>query len=207
LNARPIDLVRRRLCAAAAWAAAIGAAPACATDDGALSAQGRAPPVRADHGRVSPPVKVPDFPVWRSDGPVASLADLLQNRATALHLMFTGCSSICPIQGAIFERVQRLLPDQVAHGIQLLSLSIDPGGDTPAALRAWLSRFGARVGWSAVAPRVADLAGVLDVFGGGRDAVDDHATEVNLIDRSGSLVFRTPQLPSADAIADLLLRL
>jgi protein SCO1/2 len=47
---------------------------------------------------------------------------------------------------------------------------------------------------------------VLEVFGQGRDAVDNHATQVNIIDRRGDLVFRTPELPSADSIANILRR-
>jgi protein SCO1/2 len=118
--------------------------------------------------------------------------------------MFTGCSSVCPIQGAIFERVQTLLPDQRERGIQLLSLSIDPLSDTPAVMKAWLERFGAREGWIAAAPQVGDLDRMRDLFGQGQGAVENHATQVNIIDRSGALVFKTRQLPSADSIADIL---
>jgi protein SCO1/2 len=163
--------------------------------------------VAADHGRVDPAVPVPDLPVRRADdGAAAGLAGLLRDRVTALHLMFTGCSSVCPIQGAIFERVQDLLPDQQARRLQLMSLSIDPIGDTPRALRAWLERFDARAGWIAAAPAPKDLDRLLDLFGQGRNAAERHATQVSIIDRRGELVFRTPELPSAEAIANLLRR-
>jgi protein SCO1/2 len=88
----------------------------------------------------------------------------------------------------------------------LVSLSIDPRVDTPRAMRAWLDRFEAREGWLAVAPRPEDLDRIFELFGQGRDAVDSHATQVNIIDRQGDLVFRTPELPSADSIANILRR-
>jgi protein SCO1/2 len=192
-----INLSRRRMC--------VGAAAACAQ----LACLGMAPRahaqgVAADHGRVIPPLPVPAVPVRCADGSSASLAALVQGRATALHLMFTGCSTVCPIQGAIFQRVQSLLPDQGEQGIQLLSLSIDPVGDSPAAMRNWLRRFDARAGWIAVAPEARDLDTLLDLFGQGRNAVESHATQVNIISRRGELIWRTPQLPSADSIADIL---
>ena len=134
------------------------------------------------------------------------MAALLQGRATALHLMFTGCSTVCPIQGAVFQRVQELLPDQLAPSRQLLSLSIDPLGDTPAAMSAWLRRFKAQDGWIAAAPAPRDLDRILELFGQGRNAVESHSTQVNIINRQGELVWRTPQLPSAESIADLLRR-
>jgi protein SCO1/2 len=83
-------------------------------------------------------------------------------------------------------------------------LSIDPIDDTPAAMRAWLKRFDARDGWIAVAPEASDLNALLDLFGQGRNAVESHATQVNIINRRGELIWRTPQLPSADSIADIL---
>ncbi len=191
----PVDLTRRHLCVgAAAWAAA------------ALAPRAFAGRVYADHGRVDPPVAVPNVRVRRADGAPALLVELLRGHATALQLMFTGCSSVCPIQGAIFERVQNLLPDQCERGIQLLSLSIDPLSDTPHAMQGWLERFGARQGWIAAAPQASDLNRLLDVFGQGRGAVESHGTQVNIIDRRGELVFRTPELPSADSIAAILRR-
>ena len=201
MNKSAIDVVRRQVC--------VGAAAACATALGVgITPHARAALVAADHGRVDPPVPIPDIPVRRAgDGASAGLAGLLRGRATALHLMFTGCSTVCPIQGAIFERVQELLPELESRGIQLMSLSIDPLADTPRAMQVWLRRFEAREGWIAVAPDPKDLDRVLDLFGQGRDAVEAHATQVNIIDRRADLVFRTPELPSADAIAGILRRI
>jgi protein SCO1/2 len=100
--------------------------------------------------------------------------------------------------------VQALLPDQGARAIQLISLSVDPLGDTPAALEHWLRRFRAHAGWIAAAPDPQDLERLLQLFGQGRNAVENHATQVNIINRRGELVFKTQQLPSADSIAELL---
>jgi protein SCO1/2 len=190
-------LTRRRVCggvlAACAQALSVAAAP-----------RAYAELVNADHGRINPPVPMPDVTVKCADGRAANLATLVQGRATAVHLMFTGCSTVCPIQGAIFQRVQSLLTDQVARGIQLLSLSIDPLEDTPAAMRSWLQRFDAHDGWIAVAPDPKDLDSLLELFGQGRNAVESHATEVNIVNRHGDLVWRTRELPSADSIADIL---
>lgn len=194
-----VDLPRRRLCTAALIACAdamcVGVLP---------QKQAQAQAVNADHGRVIPPVPIPNIALRCADGRIAGLAALVRGHVTAVHLMFTGCLTVCPIQGAIFQRVQSLLPEQRRQGIQLLSLSIDPLGDTPAAMRNWLQRFGAHAGWIAAAPQVEDLDRLLELLGQGRDAVESHATQVNIINRRGELVWRTQQLPSADSIADLL---
>lgn len=193
------DRLRRRISVgvAALLAVAVG-------ED--ITPRARAQLVGADHGRVVPPVPIPNLAVRCADGTSATLDALVRGHVTAVHLMFTGCSTVCPIQGAIFQRVQALLPDQRSTRIQLLSLSVDPTGDTPAAMRRWLERFNARDGWIAAAPSFQDLNVIWDLFGQGRNAVENHTTQVNIIDRRGQLIFRTPQLPSADSIADILKR-
>ena len=160
-----------------------------------------------DHGRVRPPVTAPDLPVVRNDGAHTTLGALLGHHATALQVMFTACSTTCPIQGAIFERVQKLIPDQIARGVQLVSLSVDPEHDTAAALGRWLRRFHARPGWIAVAPRAQDVEQVRTFAGRGRSLSDNHSTQVQLLNREGLVVWRTGELPEAEEIAGLLRRI
>jgi len=157
-----------------------------------------------EHGRIRPPVPAPDLPLVAQDGARTTLPRLLAGRVTALQVMFTACTTTCPIQGAIFARVQKLIPDQVARGIQLVSLSVDPERDSSAALAAWLRRFKARSGWIAASPRPADVDQVRAFFGIGRTASDNHSTQVQLFDRTGALMWRTGELPEADEVATLL---
>jgi protein SCO1 len=156
------------------------------------------------HGRINPPVPVPDLGVIRHDGVATTLAAVARGHATALQVMFTACTTTCPIQGAIFARVQRLLPDQLARGVQLVSLSVDPAHDDPRALALWLRRFHARPGWIAVAPRPADVERVRDFAGRGRLLTDNHSTQVQLLDRDARLVWRTAELPEAEELAAAL---
>ncbi|WP_423762984.1 SCO family protein [Burkholderia sp. NLJ2] len=157
-------------------------------------------------GRVTPPVPVPDVPVHTADGRATHLHALLNGRVTALQLFFTGCSSTCPIQGAVFQRVQGLLGPRRHPDVQLLSLSISPLEDTPARMRAWLARFDARPGWIAAAPELQDVDALQALFGGGLTGLDNHSTQVQVVDRAGALIWRTYELPSAESVADILRR-
>jgi protein SCO1 len=159
------------------------------------------------HGRVDPPVPVPEIAVIRHDGVATTLSALSAGHATALQVMFTACTTTCPIQGAIFARVQRLFPDQVAHGVQLLSVSVDPAHDDPRALASWLRRFHARPGWVAAAPGLADVERLRDFSGRGASASDNHATQVALLSRDARLVWRTSELPDAQEIVAALRKL
>jgi len=161
----------------------------------------------ADFGPVAPAESVPSLACVLSDGRTATLVELLTGRTTALQLMFTGCSAVCPIQGALFARLQGMLPNQLARNIQLLSLSIDPLSDNPKALSTWLKRFDARPGWIAASPVLAALGRVTALFRSGVNDADDHSTQVYLINRGAKLVWRTSDLPTPREIADLLLQL
>jgi protein SCO1/2 len=138
------------------------------------------------------------------DGRITSLAALLARRASAVQLMFTSCTSTCPIQGAIFRRVQELIPDQAQRDIQLVSLTVDPKHDTPAALVKWLQGFSARPGWIAAAPKPGDVARLRKLAGGGGSPADNHSTRVQIANRDGVLIWRTNELPEAEDIASIL---
>ncbi|RZM00095.1 MAG: SCO family protein [Variovorax sp.] len=165
---------------------------------------------RAHGGLVLPPVAPPPALRLRlHDGRTVSPAALLEGRVTALQLMFTGCSATCPIQGALFAEVERLLLAQraVPGDVQLVSASIDALGDDPRALSAWLARYGAGASWRAATPAVADLDRWLDFLQGRRGGVDRHTTQVFLFDRQGRLVLRTVDLPPASQVVRLLAEL
>lgn len=163
--------------------------------------------VESDHGAVKPPRPAPALAMVRHDGVPTTFRDLVDGHATAVQLMFTSCTTTCPIQGAIFARVQRSLPDQLHSRIQLLSLSVDPGHDTPAVLKAWLARFAAGPGWSAAAPRAADVERLRDFAGRGGTPSDNHSTRIQMFNRRGELVWRTGELPDAEEITSLLRKL
>ena len=162
-----------------------------------------AAPIIKGHGKINPPVLLPDIALVRQDGVSTTLFQLLKGHATALHLMFTSCTTTCPIQGAIFERVQQMLPGMADRGMQLLSLSNDPTNDTPKALSAWRRRFHAGPNWIAAAPRASDVARLTEIFGQGSGSAD-HSTQVQIVDRNGRVVWRTSELPRPEEIANIL---
>ena len=155
-------------------------------------------------GPVKPPVAVPNIDIIASDEFQGPLRERLLGRVTAVQLMFTKCRSICPIEAATFVRTQEALASNPSDHIQLLSLSIDPLTDTPNVLAAWLDSLNARPGWIAASPAKIDLARAREFFGGVSSFGEDHSTAMSLIDRTGLLVWRTPELPAPEEVVKLL---
>lgn len=168
-------------------------------------AQGEA--ARRAHGRMKPPVAVPELKLLRHDGFATTFFDLLNHHITAVQLMFAQCTTTCPIQGAIFARVQKLLPDQRKRGIQLVSITINPEHDRPAVMKDWLQRFKARPGWIGAVPEVADVDRLREFSGGGRTPSDNHSLQVQMFNREAKLIWRTDDMPDAEEIATILRKL
>ncbi len=186
-------------------AAALGLSQSVlAADEDRAGAGSRDPVVNAHGGPIVPPVPVPDVRLQLADGTHTDLRSLIVGKSTALQLVFTRCTTTCPMQAAIFQRVQHILTERMPQEGQLISLSIDPEQDSPAALREWLGRFEARPGWIAAVPTQGDLARALAFFAGSGDTLTSHATQVQIIDGRGKLVWRTNELPSAQSVVSLL---
>lgn len=165
-------------------------------------------PARADLdvGPIRQRVAAPAVRLLRHDGRAPMLAEQLRGGATVVQLMFTGCSAVCPLQGALFAGLQARLAKEGMADVRLLSLSIDPLGDDPAALRGWLQRYGAASTWSAAAPAMADLEPMLTLLGKtGTNAGDRHTGKLSVFDRNGRLAWRTAELPPAGEVIDALM--
>jgi len=165
-----------------------------------LPGAGRAQ-AQASTGLVLPRQTVPDVPLTDAEGRRAGLAGRLRGRVSAVQLMFAGCSTVCPLQGALFAGAARRVQ---AAGVQLLSLSVDPLSDGPAALGAWLDRFGRHLAWSAAAPRVEDVESLAGFLLGAPPKTGTHSSRVFLFDREARLAFRTVDMPAAVHVAGLL---
>lgn len=163
--------------------------------------------VEKKHDRIGPvrPVRaLPPMTVVLEDGRPAELNSVLAGHWTLAQFMFTGCSTTCPIQGAIFARTQAELK---AAGIEarLLSISIDPLGDTPAALTKWLDDFGGQAGWQAAIPPLASLGPLLDAMGGRSEGVDIHTASVYLIGPDAKLYYITEDMPNPGFLVKLVM--
>jgi protein SCO1 len=161
-----------------------------------------AAPAHEPFGPLRPPLPAPKLLLTADDGKRFELTQRLRGRVTALQLMFTTCSAACPIQGALFGAVAPLIDTQ--REMQLLSVSIDPLGDSPQAVRAWLARHGTHAHWQGAVPRVEDVDRLLDFVRGRAAGADRHTAQVYLFDRQARLAYRTADMPPARFVAETM---
>lgn len=97
-----------------------------------------------------PPVlgQVPDFQLTNQDGREISWSTDYKGSVLLVNFIFTRCPTVCPLLSRQMEKVQtRLLT--AAPYIRLLSISVDPGHDTPEVLKEYGRQYNARFkSWS-----------------------------------------------------------
>jgi protein SCO1 len=108
-------------------------------------------------------------------------------RVVLLTFLYTRCRDVCPIVAEKLNQVLRALPSRQA--VAVIAVSVDPTGDTPAAVRAYtrlhhlLPQFRYLVGSRPALAPVWQNYNVLAIV---RNAeVVDHSAPMLLIDRSG----------------------
>jgi protein SCO1/2 len=114
----------------------------------------------------------------------------LAGRPYALTFLYTHCPDVCPLIGAELRRALELLGPR-AREAGVLAVSVDPKGDTPAAVRAWLSRHRLPRNFHYLVGSAKQLRPVWDAYYAapqtpGRPE-SSHTASIWLIDRDGRI--------------------
>lgn len=145
-----------------------------------------------------------DGDVLDSQGRSLHLRDVTRGRVTVMSFIYTRCASAkaCPYATGVLMQLHRLSADEpeLAEGMRLVSMSFDPGADTPERMSTYAKLAGNRPSasqWHFLTTRSqADLQPILDAYG---QAVDrkknpsdpggplNHTLRVFLIDRDGNI--------------------
>jgi protein SCO1/2 len=106
---------------------------------------------------------IPDVKLLDTDGAGVSLRSSLDEKPVILNFIFTSCGAICPVMSTTFSQVQAALgPERDA--VRMVSISIDPEHDTPAALKAYAGKYGAGSQWQLLTGSLDDSIAVQRAF-------------------------------------------
>jgi protein SCO1/2 len=86
---------------------------------------------------ASPPKPAPDFTLKDSTGKQVSLSDY-RGKSVLLLFIYSHCPDVCPLMvGNLHAALQQMPPAQAAK-TQIIAVSVDPRGDTPAEVDKFL---------------------------------------------------------------------
>jgi protein SCO1/2 len=116
---------------------------------------------------------------------------VLDGKWTAVFFGYTYCPDVCPTTLTLLGRAQSLLGPK-AKALQVVFISVDPGRDTPAQLKAYLSSPAfpkGTLGLTGALAQVDQAAKAYKVFyqkeGDGRGYTVDHTAAIYLMDPQG----------------------
>ncbi|PYI93656.1 MAG: hypothetical protein DME97_05205 [Verrucomicrobia bacterium] len=108
----------------------------------------------ADPGQAFHPTSEPaqryftDVRLTNQDGKqLRFYSDLLQGKVFVINSFFSGCTGVCKVTMPLFQSLQEKFADRPGQKLHLISISVDPEADTPAALRRYATNLGAKPGW------------------------------------------------------------
>jgi protein SCO1/2 len=101
------------------------------------SAAGQSP-FRAE-AELSPPSPAPPLALRNYLGTPVNI-DSYRGKAVLVTFLYTNCPDICPLITSNLRVAQNLMGPAVASKVQIIAVSVDPKGDTPKAVAAFLAR-------------------------------------------------------------------
>jgi protein SCO1/2 len=131
----------------------------------------------------------PDFTL--TDGVTGKSLTLssLRRNTVALAFLYTRCPDVCPLTAGQFRAAQRSLGDD-ASKVEFVAVSVDPEGDTPAAVREFSDLHDLSDRWHYLIGPRAQLEAVWALYGVGSFASSgaravEHNDAIYLIDGRG----------------------
>ncbi len=132
-------------------------------------------PVPAGVQRSQATYALPDVTLVDQTGQRVPIAEVLNgDEPILLNFIFTTCTAVCPVMSATFEQVQQGLAEDSGK-VSMVSISIDPEQDTPAALAAYAERFDAGTQWRFLTGSLTDSIAVQQAFDAYRGDKMNHA--------------------------------
>jgi protein SCO1/2 len=147
---------------------------------------GGTPPFRG--ATLTHPAAPPDITLRDQHGQVVRLS-ALRGKAVLLTFLYTHCPDVCPLTALNLNSALGLVGSQ-AKNVAVLAVSVDPLGDTPAAVRGFIRSHHLRPQFHYLTGSVPALERVWRAYKvravrSGKDAGVDHTLYTLLVDRKG----------------------
>lgn len=100
--------------------------------------------------------------------------DLIKDHIVVINSFFATCTGSCPVMAKSFLHLQNKLGDRLGDDVILLSITVDPEVDTPAKLKEYAKKMGAKPGWYFLTGSRAQVDAVLGKIGQYTEAREAH---------------------------------
>ena len=100
--------------------------------------------------------------------------DLMKDKTVIIDTFFATCQASCLPMNRNLAQIQEGLGDRLGTDVNILSISVDPGVDTPTLLKAYAKKLNAKPGWFFLTGDQESIAFILKKLGQFVDDKNDH---------------------------------
>jgi protein SCO1 len=114
------------------------------------------------------PMRIPELTGIDQQGARRPAFGRDEGRVLIVDFIYTRCTSLCSALGSSYQQMQNSIETQhLEHAVRLVTVSFDPAHDTPATIREYAARLGAKPDlWTILTPLDPDaLRRSLNAFG------------------------------------------
>lgn len=100
--------------------------------------------------------------------------DLMKDKTVIIDTFFATCQASCLPMNRNLAQIQEGLGDRLGKDVNILSISVDPGVDTPPLLKAYSKKLNAKPGWYFLTGDKESIELILKKLGQFVDDKNDH---------------------------------
>lgn len=157
--------------------------------------------------------QIANFSSERLDVPNVTLIDqdarrllfhgsLTEGQTLVINFSYTTCDSICPLGNTVLADLDAQLPPDA--NVRLMSITIDPGRDTPSRMRAAAERFGTSPRWSWLTGQPSEIGRLLQAFDADVANIELHDPVFLVGSLDSGRFYRSLSFPDATELAALV---
>lgn len=146
-----------------------------------------------------------DLELVNQDGKkVRFYSDLIDGKIVIINSFFATCTGVCPVMSGTYKKIQDALGDRIGKDVHLISISVDPENDTPAALRKYAKSTNARPGWTFVTGDRKNVEAALQKLGLKTETKEGHTPVVLIGNDSKGVWKKAFGLAKSDEVVKLV---
>jgi protein SCO1 len=100
--------------------------------------------------------------------------DLMKDKTVIIDTFFATCQASCLPMNRNLAQIQEGLGDRLGKDVNIISISVDPGVDTPTLLKAYAKKLNAKPGWYFLTGDKESIELILKKLGQFVDDKNDH---------------------------------
>ncbi|MDX6692606.1 MAG: hypothetical protein QOF02_209 [Blastocatellia bacterium] len=139
--------------------------------------------------------------------PVRFYNDLLKGKVVLINFLFTTCQGVCSPMTANLVKVQNYLGERVGREVVMISISVDPLTDTPAALKKYSDSFKTQPGWYFLTGDKKNVDWVLYKLGGYVEDKQQHSSVLIIGNETTGEWIKVPAMSNPTEIANAVVKL